>query len=328
MPAMISVLLDYSLPVVALELCLVFLITRLFLEPYFMPRVFGKTYLDMDVGARRSLTNHAVSFGLKVTCCVGAYSILETFFIQTPLDDPIRSKHASHEVTNGDILAYCYLTVPTIYLFEIIYRTNISIVSAVHHMAAIIINILGIVIIVGHTDQDGYLPLIEFKLILIYGTFEMMFEMFPHLAVMLYRIYRHRTRFLCRLFLIVGLGIFTGTISEQVAIIYFYHRIWKHLPILYKALGPILHVCFLAAQVHGGRICIQISMKLRKEMQEAARKGVVQPDGPPLAPIADADLEAGCSEAEPVAGQKHLRTSTEASELEDVPEQSYVAKAQ
>ncbi|EPQ51167.1 hypothetical protein GLOTRDRAFT_5816, partial [Gloeophyllum trabeum ATCC 11539] len=269
----ISFLLDYSLPVVALELCIVFLVTRLFLEPHFMPRVFGKTYTEMDVGARRSLTNHAVSFGLKVTCCIGAYSILETFFVQTPLDEPIHSDHVKHKVTNGDILAYCYLTVPTIYLFEIIYRTNISVVSAIHHIAAILINILGIVIIVDH-GQEGYLPLIEFKLILIYGTFEMMFEMFPHLAVMLYRIYRHKPRFLCRLFLIVGLGIFTGTLSEQVAIIYFYNRIWKHLPILYKAVGPILHVCFLAAQVHGGRICIQISMKLRKEVKEAQKKGI------------------------------------------------------
>ncbi|KZT24615.1 hypothetical protein NEOLEDRAFT_1115720 [Neolentinus lepideus HHB14362 ss-1] len=326
---MISFLLNYSLPVVGLELCLVFLITRLFLEPHFMPRVFGKTYLDMDMGARRSLTNHVVSFGLKITCCVGVYSILETFFVNTPLDDPIKTKHLKHQVTNGDILAYCYLTVPTIYIFEIIYRTNISVVSAIHHIAAILINALGIVIII-ERDQEGYLPLIEFKLILIYGTFEMMFEMFPHLAVLLYRAMRDRPRFLSRLFFVVSLGIFTGTLSEQVAIIYFYHRIWNHIPILYKALGPILHVCFLAAQVHGGRICMQISTKLRREVKEAQLKDAIPADGSPLSQHERVDLEAGCSQAEAVSCQRHLRTTSDASEHddEDIPEQDCSTKVQ
>ncbi|KDQ59763.1 hypothetical protein JAAARDRAFT_192228 [Jaapia argillacea MUCL 33604] len=271
----ISILLNYSLPVVGIELCLVWLVVRLFLEPYFMPRIFHKSWPTMDVGAQRSLTNHVVSFGLKVICCIGAYSIWETFVRNRPFDTPLyKDQDAFQQMTNGDILAFCYLTVPTIYLFELVYRTKISVVSAVHHIAAITINILGLIVVTSE-NQTGFLAMTEFKLILIYGTFEMIFEIFPHLAVMLYRIMRDRPRFLHNVFFWTAIGIFSGTFFEQFAIILFYVRIWRHVPVFYKASGPILHVCFMAAQIHGGRVCMQIAHKMKLEVMELTKAAAI-----------------------------------------------------
>ncbi|KDQ57044.1 hypothetical protein JAAARDRAFT_70008 [Jaapia argillacea MUCL 33604] len=290
----ISVLLNYSLPVVGVELCLVWLVVRLLLEPRLMPRLFRDSFSTMDLSAQRSLTNHVVSFGLKVICCIGAYSVFETFIRHKPFDSPLEHHNLQgdyHHMTNGDILAFCYLTVPTIYLFELIYRTRISVVSAIHHVAAITINILGLVVVISE-NQRGFLAETEFKLILIYGTFEMIFEIFPHLAVMLYRIMRDRPKFLHNIFFWTAIGIFTGTFLEQFAIILFYVRIWTRLPMLYKVTGPILHVCFMAAQIHGGRVCLQIAHKMKLEVIDLA-KGASSPIEERGVIGADVDLEAG-----------------------------------
>ncbi|KDQ49266.1 hypothetical protein JAAARDRAFT_143668 [Jaapia argillacea MUCL 33604] len=292
----ISYLLDYSLPVVGIELCVVWILVRTVLEPWFMPRVFHQAWPDMDLTARRSLTNHVVSFALKVTCCVGAYSIWEILIAQKPFDVPIRDSH-HWKTTNGDILAFCYLTVPSIYLFEIIYRNNISVVSAIHHIAAIIINILGLMVVISH-GQEGYLAETEFKLILIYGTFEMIFEIFPHLAVMFYRIMRNNPSLLHKMFLYTAIGIFTGTFLEQGAIFYFYARVWKNLTVFFKATGPILHCCFMAAQIHGGRVCWQIARKMRQEVVEAKERAKVAAAVEASTSDATVDLEKGLSGAE------------------------------
>ncbi|GLB44474.1 hypothetical protein LshimejAT787_1701010 [Lyophyllum shimeji] len=267
----ISTLLEYSLPVTAVELCVVWMTVHYILEPYAMPKVFGPTYTEMDIVARRSLTNHVVSFFLKVLCCCGAYAVIEVFIVKRPLDAPVQALHGPHRtITIGDFLAFCYLTVPTIYIFEIIYRANISLVSSIHHVGAITINIMGIIIVLSH-GQNGFLAETEFKLILIYGVFEMLFEVFPHVAVILYRLRRDEPAFLRKIFLIASCGIFTGTLLEQVAIGMFYHQIWKRFPTSYKVVGLILHVCFMAAQIHGGRVCLQIAQKMAEEAKAKAQ---------------------------------------------------------
>ncbi|KAF8068721.1 hypothetical protein FPV67DRAFT_1668795 [Lyophyllum atratum] len=285
----ISLLLEYSLPVVGIELCLVWMIVHYLLEPFVMPKVFGPAYISMDIVARRSLTNHVVSFFLKILCCCGAYAIWQALVVQQPFDAHIKKTNGRYTLTIGDFLAFCYLTVPTIYIFELIYRANISIVSAIHHVGAITINIMGLIIILGH-EQRGFLAETEFKLILIYGTFEMIFEVWPHLAVMLYRILRHRPSFLHKVFLCTACCIFTGTFLEQIAIGVFYHHVWTRLPASYKALGLILHVCFMMAQLHGGRVCLQIARKMSAEMktQNDLRQKELAADGAET-PITDED---------------------------------------
>jgi len=100
----------------------------------------------------------------------------------------------------------------------------------------------------------------------------MAFEIFPHLSVMLYRIMRDRPAFLRWVFLGTALLIFTGTFLEQWAVGLFYFHAWRKLPLFYKIIGPILHICFMSAQIHGGRVCLQISSKLKKEVMELRLK--------------------------------------------------------
>lgn len=100
----ISLLLNYSLPIVAFELLIVWVWVRLFLEPYFMPRVFHKSFPTMSFADQRSLTNHVVSFTLKLVCFIGAYSVMEVFVFRRPLSTPLKEKNDHHTITNGDIL--------------------------------------------------------------------------------------------------------------------------------------------------------------------------------------------------------------------------------
>jgi len=261
----ISLLLEYSLPICGIELCVVWILVHYVLEPYAMPKVFGATYTNMDFVARRSLTNHVVSFFLKMLlCCCGVYAIWPGLFGFRPFNAPLKTVEEMHTLTIGDLLAFCYLTVPTIYLFELIYRANISVVSSIHHVGAITINIMGLIIVLGH-QQRGFVAATEFKLILIYGTFEMIFESMPHMAVILYRSLRDRPSFLRKVFLATAFGIFMGTFLQQIIIGWFYHHIWHQFPTSYKVVGLILHPCFTIAQLHGGRVTLQIAKKMGEE---------------------------------------------------------------
>lgn len=98
----------------------------------------------------------------------------------------------------------------------------------------------------------------------------MIFEVFPHIAMILYRLYRSRARLLFIVFRTASLTIFIGTAGEQVAVGIFYFHIWKHWPLALKVEGIILHFCFMAAQIHGGRLCWQIARKMQSEARDGA----------------------------------------------------------
>jgi hypothetical protein len=148
------------------------------------------------------------------------------------------------------------------------------------------ITILGLIIMLANKQKNADAQY-EFRLILTYGklmprpmfylyniiifflgAFEMCFEMYPHVVMMFYRLYRHQPRLLCLMFRAASISVGVGIFIEQIAIAIFYWHVWHRWSSLLTIIGLTLHFCFMAAQVHGARLYWQMAKKMAKEEAE------------------------------------------------------------
>lgn len=86
------------------------------------------------------------------------------------------------------------------------------------------------------------------------GAFDIVCEMLPHIAMILYRVYPDSHKFLCRLFMFACFTTFGGTIFETIVTMYLFGSLWDKWQTAFKVATPILHIAFCAAQLHGSRI--------------------------------------------------------------------------
>ena len=86
------------------------------------------------------------------------------------------------------------------------------------------------------------------------GAFDIVCEMLPHIAMILYRVYPDSHQFLSRLFMFACFTTFGGTIFETIVTMYLFGSLWDQWQIAFKVATPILHLAFCAAQLHGSRI--------------------------------------------------------------------------
>ena len=86
------------------------------------------------------------------------------------------------------------------------------------------------------------------------GAFDIVCELIPHIAIILYRIYPSNHLFLSRLFLFAAISTFFGTICETIVIFYLFGSLWDRWQLAFKIVTPLLHVAFSATQLHGSRI--------------------------------------------------------------------------
>ena len=86
------------------------------------------------------------------------------------------------------------------------------------------------------------------------GAFDIVCEMLPHIAMILYRVYPDSHLFLKRLFMFSCFTTFGGTIFETIVTMYLFGSLWDQWQIAFKIATPILHLAFCAAQLHGSRI--------------------------------------------------------------------------
>lgn len=78
-----------------------------------------------------------------------------------------------------------------------------------------------------------------------------MSEFFPHVVIILYRIFPNRHHFLKRIFLLSCITTATGTTCETIVTMYLFGSLWGKWQIAFKVVTPILHIAFSAAQIHG-----------------------------------------------------------------------------
>ena len=174
------------------------------------------------------------------------------------------------------------------YIFELIYRVKVSHISSMHHLGTILVAESTVAISLDLTREPD--ASIEFILITVWGksllpeddshyvntdlvirdtgAFDIVSELLPHIAIILYRLHPTRHKYLQRLFLFASCSTFIGTVCETVVIFYFFGSVWQRWQLAFKIVTPILHCAFSATQLHGSRIFYRMWRRQRRFVEE------------------------------------------------------------
>ncbi|KAJ5727627.1 hypothetical protein N7493_005447 [Penicillium malachiteum] len=235
----ISVLAPFSALIISITLIVLFMIRLYLLQGYVMQRFYGRTN-------RRGFINHHIAGVTKILVLIVAiHAFISVAFGNSYFHRPYA--HGSR-VTLGDVLLIACQMLIGMYLFELIYRTKLSPVAVAHHTGTILIGQSAIALSL-RLDREPDAD-IEFIMCTVWGAFDITSEVFPHVAIILYRIYPQRHYFLRNVFLCSCITTAAGTLCETVVAMWLFGSIWDRWGIAFKVLTPILHIAFSAAQVH------------------------------------------------------------------------------
>lgn len=203
----------------------------------------------------------------------------------------------------------------SMFVFELTYRARVSPVTLVHHVCACILAAWQIASAVNGVGLDQEIPRVlvdrssdsQFVLIsasnrrrlmtpaVIYGCFEVCFEVVMHLACIAHKKYsKSRPEINWRIWAGAGIWVFIGSISEMICVAVYMRYNWYLWTLSLKILMPVLHFAFMAAQLHGARIAYTLTRKYRRlatEARSAATGDIEAPmqekiDSAPILPIA------------------------------------------
>ncbi|KAJ7740727.1 hypothetical protein DFH07DRAFT_66250 [Mycena maculata] len=244
----ISVLSPYTGLIISVVLLVFFLIKFYVLELFLLRKVYGKKYTQLDEVNRRGFVNHHIAGGTKIVILIIAvYPFGDVAFGTAGFHTPFAN---GSPVTMGDMLVISAQMLLGMFLFELIYRTKISPISVVHHMASILVGQAAITISISTMEDSS----IEFLLCTVWGAFDIISEFLPHMTIILYRVYPDSHHFLVMIFRAACITTLVGTISETIVTMYLFGQLWSRWTLPFKIVTPILHIAFSAAQFHGTRI--------------------------------------------------------------------------
>lgn len=135
----ISRLAPYSGLVLVICLVIVFAIRFYVLETFLMNKIYGDKYTSMtDERVRRGFINHHVAGSIKIILLLAAaYPLMAVSFGQATMHSSFDGRGG--RVTMGDVLVVCSQLFISMYVFELLYRPQISPIGALHHIGAIVI---------------------------------------------------------------------------------------------------------------------------------------------------------------------------------------------
>ncbi|KAJ7587398.1 hypothetical protein C8J56DRAFT_1081601 [Mycena floridula] len=246
---LISGLVRYSAIIFGSFIIVFFLLKHYVLEPFLLPRVYGDKFAKLSMVNKRTFVNHHLAGSAKIVILiVAAHPFVSVFFFDKFLTDPFVS---GSRATMGDVLVVVGQLLTAMYAFELIYRLKISPISIAHHIGTIIIGQTAMVLSLNPKEVDAVL---EFLLCLVWGVFDIISEFYPHVAIVLYRLYPNNHKFLRKVFRVACFSTLFGTLSETIMIFVLFGSLWQKWTIEFKILTPILHCVFTAAQLHGSRV--------------------------------------------------------------------------
>ncbi|CAN8104018.1 unnamed protein product [Discula destructiva] len=247
----ISKLATYSGLILTMFLVIVFVLRLYIFEGFLMRRLYGKKYTDMtDETVRRGFVNHHVAGLIKIILLLtAAYPFVAVAFGTATMHSSFSGKGSA---TMGDVLVVCPQLLITMYVFELFYRPKISPVSSLHHVGAIVIAQSAVAISLDFEHQVD--ATIEFILCFVWGGFDVIAEFWPHLAIILYRIYPDDHAFLVNVFRAACFTEVAGTTIETVVVMWLFGGLWHRWTLPFKIITPILHVIFSVAQLWGAMI--------------------------------------------------------------------------
>ena len=286
----LSKLSPFSMLILSIVLVILFLLKQFIFEAFLMKRCYKAMYTRLDEVSRRGFINHHIAGGTKLLILVVAvYPFIDVAFGQATLNTPYSR---GSRVTLGDILIVCSQILVGMYIFELIYRVKISPISTMHHIGAIMVTQSAIAISLNLAREPD--ATIEFILCTVWGesfsslicslirrhtdfdtgAFDIVCELIPHVAIILYRVYPNSHLFLSRLFLFACVSTFIGTLCETIVIFYLFGSLWSQWQLAFKIVTPLLHCAFSATQLHGSRIFFFMWKKQNKYLAEEYQKKV------------------------------------------------------
>ncbi|KAJ5132959.1 hypothetical protein N7448_007117 [Penicillium atrosanguineum] len=261
----ISQLAPFAALIISIILVVLFLIRFYVLEGFLIPWLYGKTYTEMSETNRRGFINHHIAGATKfVIFLVAVYP-----FIRAVTAGPTVFHHPyipGGPATLGDALIVVAQMLIGMYIFELLYRVKLSPVAVLHHVGTIMIGQSAIAISLKLAREPD--ANIEFILCLVWGAFDLISEFFPHIAIILYRVYPHRHYFLARIFLLSCLTTATGTLCETIVTMWLFGSLWNRWQIAFKVVTPLLHIAFSAAQIHGSLVFWRMYKRQLRFIQE------------------------------------------------------------
>jgi hypothetical protein len=292
----ISKLSPYSGIILTVVLAVLALL-RLYVFETLLPRLYRRTWPSLiDDTQRRNFINHHVAAMLKLTMVASqVYPIIGLIFGDLTLQSPI-SKGSS--VTLGDIMVVGVQIFVGMYVFELLYRSRVSYISVLHHIGAIVIAESAVAIGIDFTHQKSATA--QFLICFVWGElcavcicfeadgqglFDVVAEFWPHIALILYRVYPERHYFLAWVFRSTVICELLGTTVESVLVLWIFVTLWERWNLAFKVVTPSLHLLFTIAQLWGAwvfwiiakkeaRACQEEMMAQREEQSMAGMTGV------------------------------------------------------
>lgn len=168
--APISSLAPFSGLILTVTAVAVFFIRIYFFEKWLMHTIiYEKKYQVLNEAQKRSFVNHHVSVLLKVTLVVvAAYPFVQIFCVRSTFQQLIDGEDPDLvSVSIGDLLIISSNIFTVMYIFELFYRSNVSLVSGAHHVGAIVIAQTAIAITFNFKHEKD--AVYEFAMCLVWG---------------------------------------------------------------------------------------------------------------------------------------------------------------
>ncbi|PLB53952.1 hypothetical protein P170DRAFT_396949 [Aspergillus steynii IBT 23096] len=267
----VSKLASFSALIISIILVVLFLVRYYLLEAFLIRRLYGSVYTNLSLENQRGFINHHIAGTMKfLILIIAAYPFIKVIVGNSTFHTPfVRGS----PVMMGDILIVVAQMLIGMYVFELLYRTRLSPIAVLHHVGTIMIGQSAIAIGLDRMQEPD--AGIEFMLCTIWGVFDIISEFFPHVAIILYRIYPQRHRFLSRVFLSSCITTAFGTFCETVVIMFLFGCLWDRWQVAFKVTTPILHIAFSAAQVHGSVVFWRMYKRQQRFLNEEAGQDLV-----------------------------------------------------
>ncbi|KAJ4146849.1 hypothetical protein LMH87_001408 [Akanthomyces muscarius] len=246
--------------------CCIIAAICIYILDFLIPKLYSRNTLRGLTGTQiRSLTNHHVAAGTKILLIVlCGYPLLAiTGAGKTP-----HTPYAPDSiVTLGDMMIVSSQLFTGMYIFELFYRDKVSIISYAHHIGAIVIAQSAIAMSINFNHEKD--AVYEFILCFIWGAFDVVAELRPHLAMIYYRVHVSDHQLLARVFYATALLEVVGTTVETAIVMFLFGSLWEKWSMSLKIATPFLHMLFSVAQLWGA----WIFYKMAKAEQTKYKKG-------------------------------------------------------
>jgi hypothetical protein len=200
-----------------------------------------------------------------IILAIGIKPFGNVIFGQSTLSDPYFKGHS--KPTMGDMLIPLGQLFIALYIFELLTRQGVSLITWLHHVCAVVLGQTAVALTLDPEHQSN--ATMEFILCFIWAAFDALAELWLNVAFILYRIYPKNHNFLAYAFASTFLLNVGGTIAETIIIMTLLGQSWDRWELPFKIVTPMLHTLFTVAQLHCAKVLFKLWLKEKRRAYEA-----------------------------------------------------------